>query len=32
LEDGQLAGVDERQVARAARLADEILIAAGSRS
>jgi uncharacterized protein (DUF2267 family) len=31
LEDGQLAGVDERHVTRAARLADEILIAAGSR-
>jgi hypothetical protein len=31
LEDGQLAGVDEHRVTRAARLADEILIAAGSR-
>lgn len=32
LEDGRLTGIDEGQVTRAARLADEILIAAGSRS
>lgn len=31
LEDGQLTGVDEREVSRAARLADEILMAASSR-
>jgi uncharacterized protein (DUF2267 family) len=30
LEDGEMTGVDERRVTRAARLADEILIAAGS--
>jgi uncharacterized protein (DUF2267 family) len=32
LEDGQLSGLDEQHVARAARLADEMLIAAGSQA